>query len=252
MPSLPELFDLDYGDFEDDLDFYQHLAKRTDGPVLELGVGTGRAAIPLAEAGRDVWGIDDDEAMLTQARGKAGRDALRLECADMRDFNMGRSFGLIFAGMGAFHHLLTTEEQQACLRCVAAHLTPDGVFVCDVRPLLFEDWETGETAPLLHDWTRPLGAGGTTVTKLRSVRADAASQIERVTVFYDVSPADGAVHRVTRTVDLRFTTRYEMEELLRSARLEVEQMYGDFELSPFDGGSEYMITVARHAEKESG
>ncbi len=251
LPSLPELFDLDYGDFADDLYFYQQLAKRTEGPVLELGAGTGRAAIPLAAAGFNVWGIDDDEAMLAHARSKAGAEGLRLELADMRDFQFDLQFDVIFAGMGAFHHLLTTDDQQSCLRCVAAHLSPNGVFICDVRPLLFEDWETGGTAPLLHDWTRPLDGTGSTVTKLRSVRADADSQIKHVTVFYDVSPADGSVHRVTRTVDLRFTTRYEMKELLRSAGLEVEQMYGDFELSPLDGNSEYMITVARRAGKES-
>lgn len=254
LPSLPELFDVDYGDFAEDLDFYRQLAKRTDGPVLELGVGTGRVAIPLAADGTDVWGIDDDDAMLEQAQangGAQGVHGIRLERADMRDFTLDQSFGLIYAGMGAFHHLLTRDDQRACLRCVAEHLSPDGIFVCDLRPLLFEDWETGEAAPLLHDWTRYVADFDATVTKLRTESADADSQIKRITVFYDVSPTGGPLHRITKEVDLRFTTRYEMEELLHSAGLIVDQMYGDFDLSPFDGDSEYMITVARHDGKES-
>src|SRR3989304_1317331 len=62
--SLPELFDLDYGDFAEDLPFYENLARRCEGPILELGVGTGRVAIPLARAGFAVWGIDASGAMV--------------------------------------------------------------------------------------------------------------------------------------------------------------------------------------------
>ena len=258
-PEQPELYDLDCGEFADDLPFYENLARRGDGPVLELGTGTGRAAIPLARAGFDVWGIDSSEAMLDRARGKAGDgENPHFISGDMRDFHLDRTFDLIFAGLGAFHHLLTSNDQLACLRCVAEHLAPNGLFVCDLRPLLHEDWEAGESAPLLHDWTRSHPRTGETVTKLRSVRADTALQIKRTTLIYDISSADGAVRhvadggmrRITSEVDVRFTTRYEMEELLRRAGLTLDGIYGDFDLSPYDNDSEYMITVARAANKE--
>ena len=258
-PELPELYDLDCGEFADDLLFYENLARRGDGPVLELGTGTGRAAIPLARAGFDVWGIDSSEAMLDRARGKAGDgENPHFISGDMRDFHLDHTFDLIFAGLGAFHHLLTSNDQLACLRCVAEHLAPNGLFVCDLRPLLHEDWEAGESAPLLHEWTRSHPRTGETVTKLRSVRADTALQIKRTTLIYDISSADGAVRRVadggmrriTAEVDLRFTTRYEMEGLLQRAGLTLDGIYGDFDLSPYDNDSEYMITVARAANKE--
>ncbi len=249
--ELPELYDLDCGEFADDLLFYENLARRGDGPVLELGTGTGRAAIPLARAGFDVWGIDSSEAMLERARCKAeDPENPRFISGDMRDFQLDCTFDLIFAGLGAFHHLLTSSDQLACLRCVADHLSPEGLFVCDLRPLLHEDWEAGESAPLLHDWTRSHPRTGETVTKLRSVRADTALQIKRTTLIYDLSPADGAVRRITAEVDLRFTTRYEMEELLHRAGLTPDGIYGDFDLSPYGSDSEYMITVARAADKE--
>jgi len=247
-PDLPELFDLDYGDFADDLPFYENLARRCEGPLLELGVGTGRVAIPLARAGFSVWGIDASEAMLARARRKAGlelEERLHLLPGDMRGFQLGREFQLIFASLGTFHHLLTPEEQLACLRCVHRHLAPGGLFVCDLRPLLSSDWEVGASLPVLHDWTRVLPGTGETVVKLRSVRADPARQVQHETHLYDLVAVDGAVHRVVATVDLRFTTRYEMEGLLRAAGLEPEHVYGDFDLAPYAEDSEYLITVAR-------
>src|SRR3990172_922944 len=133
--DLAELFDLDYSDFTDDLPFYENLARRSDGPILELGVGTGRVAIHLAHARFEVWGIDVSDEMLARARCKAdlvGR--LRLLSGDMRDFELERTFDLIFAAFGTFHHLLTPEDQLACLSCIRRHLAPGGLFVCDQRP----------------------------------------------------------------------------------------------------------------------
>src|SRR3990172_5166119 len=96
--ELAELFDLDYGDFTDDLSFYEQLARRGEGPVLELGVGAGRVAVHLARAGSEVWGIDSSEAMLARARCKAGpelAERLHLAPGDMRDFELGRRFDLV-------------------------------------------------------------------------------------------------------------------------------------------------------------
>lgn len=251
-PTFPELYDLDVGDFADDLPFYERLAKRADGAILELGVGTGRAAIHLARAGFDVIGIDRSEPMLERARHKACEaqsDTLSLLTGDMRTFELGRRFGLIFAGYGAFHHLLTQDDQLACLRSVERHLQPHGLFVCDLRPFDFEDWDEGESAPLFHDWTRTLQRTGETVTKLRAVRVNLHRQVKQETFLFDRAAADGIVHRLVTTIDLRFTTRYEMEGLLREVGLEVDQIYGDFACAPFDEGSEYMITVARKAAR---
>jgi SAM-dependent methyltransferase len=245
--ELAELVDLDYGDFAEDLPFYEGLAQRTGGPILELGVGTGRVALHLACAGYDVWGIDTSEAMLARAQRKAGdalNHQLHLAGGDMRDFDLGRSFALIYAGYGAFHHLLTPDDQLACLRCVERHLSADGLFVFDLRAFFATDWDAGDSVPLLHDWTRSL-PNGETVTKLRSVRADRAAQVQHETYCYDRVAPDGSVRRVTTTVDLRFSTRYEIEGLLHEAGLELDQLYGDFELSPCNGDSDYMITSAR-------
>lgn len=242
--ELAELFDLDYGDFDDDLPFYESLAQHAGDPILELGVGTGRVALLLARSGYAVWGIDTNEAMLERARCKAGGADLQLACADMRDFDLGRSFALIYAGFGAFHHMLTPDDQVACLRSVERHLAPEGLFVFDLRAIFATDWEGGDSGPLLHDWTRSL-QNGEVVTKLRSVRVDRADQVQHETYYFDRVAAGGLLRRVTTNVDLRFSTRYEIEGLLREAALEVDQLYGDFDLSPYDSDSDLMITIAR-------
>ena len=245
---LAELYDLDIGGFTDDLAFYEQLARAGGGPVLELGVGTGRVAHPLARAGIEVWGIDTNPAMLARAGGQAGTDVskrIRLVPADMRGFRLDRRFALIFAAFGTFHHLLTTDDQLACLRCVERHLTAEGLFVCDLRPVWFADWEEGDSVPLLHEWTRVLGHTGETVMKLRSARADLEQRIQHETHVYDCIAPDGALRRVVTTTGLRYTTPLEMVDLLGAAGLVLERRYGAYDLSPFDDDSELMITVAR-------
>lgn len=251
--GLPELYDLDCGEFSEDLPFYESLARRCEGPALELGVGTGRVAIHLARAGLEVWGLDTSEPMLERARCTAGQNLgkrLRLQHADMRDFDLGRSFELAFAAFGTFHQLLESDDQLACLRCVRRHLAPSGLFAFDLRPWWFAGWEEGTSVPFFHDWTRVFPATGETVIKLRSIRADRARQVQHETHVYDLLAQDGTVRRATAAVDSRFSTRYEVEGLLDAAGLELRQIYGDFELSPFDETSEYMITIARRPAEE--
>jgi SAM-dependent methyltransferase len=246
--DLAELLDIDLGDFSDDLLFYENIARRADGPLLEIGLGAGRVAVPLARAGFEVWGIDTSAAMLDRARCNAGPDLqsrVHLSTGDMCDFDLGRRFAMAYAAFGTFHHLLTPDGQLACLRCVERHLEAGGLFVCDLRPFWHPDWEAGASSPLLHDWTRALPERGETVTKLRSAVADRATQVVSETYIYDRVAQDGTTRRVVTGVDLRFSTRYEMEALLSAAGLHLEQLYGDFDLAPFDENSEYMITVAR-------
>ncbi len=253
-PSLPELIDLDFGDFAEDLPLYEQLAQRCDGPILELGVGTGRVALPLARSGREVWGIDKSAAMLEHARGKASPDVgsrLHLEQADMRDFALDQTFALIFAGAGGFDHLVSPDDQARCLRRVQQHLLPGGIFVCDLRPLLHNSWELGDSVPVFHDWTRKLPDYELTVMKTHSVRADGARQYQLQTNIYDCLREDGEVRRIIDEVDLRFTTQYEMVGLLREAELELEHVYGDYDLGPYDNTSEYMITIARRPEERA-
>lgn len=110
-----------------------HLAGRHGGPVLELGVGSGRLAIPLAAAGVEVHGIDASAAMLERLRAKPGSDAVQVTLGDMAVLDLDRSgpFGVVFAAYNTFFNLPDVESQAACLRRVAQLLAPGGVLVLE-------------------------------------------------------------------------------------------------------------------------
>jgi len=99
------------------------------GPLLELGVGTGRLAVPLAERGREVHGIDLSPAMIEQLRGKDS--AVRGHLADMADFALGQVFSGVYCMASSFFSLTTQEAQISAFKCVEQHLDTDGVFIVD-------------------------------------------------------------------------------------------------------------------------
>ncbi len=138
--SNAEAYDYDLGRAADamgDVPFYLRLARETaekDQSVLELGCGTGRVTIPIAQAGIDVVGLDDAPPMLDVARRKAAAAGVRVRwiTADMASFSLDQRFGLVIIPFRSFLHLLTEAGQLACLRCVYDHLLPGGRFALNV------------------------------------------------------------------------------------------------------------------------
>jgi SAM-dependent methyltransferase len=106
------------------------LASAADGGrALELGIGTGRVAIPLARRGITVRGIDASEAMVAKLHAKAGGAAIDVTLGSFADFSLDTRFPLVFVVFNTFFGLLTQDEQVSCFKAVSRHLTPNGVFV---------------------------------------------------------------------------------------------------------------------------
>jgi SAM-dependent methyltransferase len=101
------------------------------GPVLELGIGTGRVALPLAARGLEVHGIDASPAMVAKLRAKPGGDRIPVTMGDFADVGVSGKYSLIFVVYNTIFGLLTQEDQIRCLRNVAAHLAGDGCFVVE-------------------------------------------------------------------------------------------------------------------------
>jgi SAM-dependent methyltransferase len=99
------------------------------GPAMELGIGTGRVAIPLAEAGVEVHGIDASEAMVAELRSKPGGDGIPVTVGSFADFSLETRFPLVYVVFNTFFSLLTQDEQVSSFQSVARHLTPGGAFV---------------------------------------------------------------------------------------------------------------------------
>jgi SAM-dependent methyltransferase len=244
--ELAELYDLDHAGYEDDLALYEEFARRASTPVLELGVGSGRVALHLAKHGHRVVGIDSSPAMLARLTASLDSDAaarVRLLEADLRRFRLGERFGLIYCALNTFEHLLAAEDQLAALRCVAAHLAPDGIFVFQIRALTSIDW-TDARSPMRLQWMRPHPASGDIITKMSSTSLSPARQLVTDTLIFDRTTADGTLRRRMVEVTLRLTGRFELELLLRHAGLRIASLYGDCDLSPFDDDSDTMVVVA--------
>ena len=135
--AAPRMYDLLFAEREDDVRWYTAVA----GPateVLELGVGTGRIALPLAELGHHVVGVDNAPAMLDSLgarRDKASaavRSRLELHLADATTLRLGRRFGRVFFPFNGIAHCMTLESLEALFATVRAHLAPGGIFAFDV------------------------------------------------------------------------------------------------------------------------
>jgi SAM-dependent methyltransferase len=101
-------------------------------PILELGIGTGRLAIPLAERGLEVWGVDASDAMLARLRAKPGGEGVHTVLGDMAHLDLGGlRFGLVFVAYNTLFNLIDADDQARCLRGVADHLLPGGRFVIE-------------------------------------------------------------------------------------------------------------------------
>jgi len=117
------------GDEAETVAFLERIA--AGGPVLELAIGTGRIALPLAQRGLRVDGIDISEAMVARLRAKPGGDKLAVSIGNYADVPVPGSYRLVYVVFNTIFNLLTQDEQVRCFENVAAHLTPDGAFVVE-------------------------------------------------------------------------------------------------------------------------
>lgn len=102
-----------------------------DGPALELGIGTGRLALPLSAKGVEVHGIDAAESMISRLRAKPGADRITVTQGNFAEVPVDGKFSLVYIAFNTFFALSSQEEQVQCFRNVAAHLAPGGCFVIE-------------------------------------------------------------------------------------------------------------------------
>ncbi len=247
--ELAALYDLVYDDTTDDLSLYEQFARRGSGTSLEICAGSGRVALHLAHNGLPVVALDAAPAMLNRFEARLDattRPLVRLVEGDMRNFDLlPETFDLVFCAFGSFEQLLTTEDQLACLKAAARHLSPNGRFVAELRSLPSIAWDAEPV--LLYEWTRPDPRTGESITKLRSTTAAPSRQITVDTVIFDRTAADGTVRRRQIEVVMRAIGRFEIELLLSRAGLRLADIYGDTALSPYTDESDSMIIVAELA-----
>ena len=122
------MYDIIYGKYTEDIDFYKKEAKKAKGKVLEVGCGTGRIYLELLKEGIDTYGIDISSEMLVELKNKAKSMNLKpkVSAGDMRNFKLGERFALIIVPFRSFLYNLTTDDQLKTLKNFKKHLAPGG------------------------------------------------------------------------------------------------------------------------------
>jgi SAM-dependent methyltransferase len=249
---LAALYDLDTAPLEGgpDVEWFSGLARRTGGPILELGCGTGRVAVPVAQDGHHVVGLDRSGAMLERAERRARRASVEVRWVegDMRAFSFNEAFALIFVAFNSFL-MLGPDDRWACLARVREHLAPRGRVAIDVfQP----DPEVivGKDGGIVDEWHRVDPESGRAVHKFSSSRANVDGVTQRI--WYDEIGDDGAVHRIGGTTTLHYLYRRESELLFSEAGFIIETLHGDYDGNPADATSRKLLIVAKRKERGQG
>lgn len=245
---LPELYDLEHSEFDEDVGLYLNLAEAVGDPILELGCGTGRLLVPLAQAGWRVTGVDRSRPMLDRAAEELRRTAASAKVTlaqaemDQADRAPGGPFGLIVVGLNGLMHLADPARQRAALAAIRRALDPRGQLVID---LVNPDSATVTNADqsVVHEgrWTL---ADGSQVDKFSSRRVQRSDQLIETELWYDRVSPDGAVKRTLSSFPLRYVHRAEIELMLELAGFAEWQVYGGYDLEPFDDGADRLIVTA--------
>jgi SAM-dependent methyltransferase len=249
---LAALYDLDHAPLEGgpDVEWFGGLARRTGGPILELGCGTGRIAVPIAQDGHHIVGLDQSAAMLERAARRARRASVEVRWVegDMRAFSFNESFALIFVAFNSFL-MLGPDDRWACLARMREHLAPRGRVAIDVfQP--DPEVVVGLDGGVIDEWERVDPESDRTVRKFSSSRAN----VDRVTqrIWYDETADDGTVRRVGGTTTLHYLYRREAELLFSEAGFKVETLHGDYDGNPADAQSRKLLIVAKRKERGQG
>jgi SAM-dependent methyltransferase len=247
--TIARFYDAENADKTDDLSFYSDLAGDYGDPILDIGCGTGRVVIHLAQAGHRVHGIDNEAAMLDRAKRKLdvlpqARDRLTLHHGDVLTYELEGTFKLVLLTYNALMHFHKQETQLVLLNRLRQWTDPEGLLVLDL-PNAGETFATQDTEAITLERTFIEPESGHLVMQQAVSVLDRTEQLMRVTWIYDEITGDGIVKRTIAPILFRYYFYPELLLLLRASGFEAQEVYGDVDGSPFEDGAPRMIVLAR-------
>jgi ubiquinone/menaquinone biosynthesis C-methylase UbiE len=219
--------------------FYAHyLALAGDMPktILDMGCGTGRLAVALAERGHRVTGADPSSGMMQVARSRPGSERVTWVDSDAKSLALETRFDLIVMTGNVFQVFLTDEEVRATLRTLRRHLAPGGRLAFETRNPLVEEWR-GWTPALTREIIEVPGVGA---VEVHYDIAEANGAFVTYETHYRFGPNDVAVGRDT----LRFMSQEELAAFLAEAGFTEIAWFGDWDRSPLTATSPEFVIVA--------
>jgi len=240
----PDLYDELLSVSENQLNFYVTLAQRYRGAILELACGSGQLIVPIAAKSAPAFGLDNTPEMLTAARRRADAAGARVEFVqgDMREFEIGQKFSLIFIARNSLLHLSEQSEFAALFRAIRRHLNSDGVFAFDIfNPnLSFGCRPSTERFAVMRKASRLYGE----ITVEATSDYDTVSQVNRATWFISTPEQHD---KWIVPLDLRWIFPQELSSLLAANGFRLERRDGDYSGGDFTSASPLQVCQCRPA-----
>jgi cyclopropane fatty-acyl-phospholipid synthase-like methyltransferase len=243
---IAPFYDVEHAHFDEDLSLYANFAQLCGSPLLELASGSGRLLVPLAREGYELTGVDSSASMLKLAQEALEKAGVAVQCKLVQQhisrLHLGQKFRLAFIALGSFGHVCTRQEQRQTLATVRDHLVTDGRFILDISnaDARYMEHLSGQ---MLHQgtWQRE---DGTMLSHVVSPASSLTKHLLELTHFYEEHRQGEAVRRTVITTHLYLFERNEVELLLEEAGFGITDVYGDYELGPFEHDSPRMIFIA--------
>ena len=208
------------------VDFLAELAG--DGDALELGIGTGRIALPLAKRGIRVHGIDLSEAMVGRLKAKPGAESVDVTIGDFATTTIEGAFSLAYLVFNTINNLTTQDEQVACFRNVAAHLQPAGCFVIEVGVPDLQRLLPGETF-------RPLCVSPT------NIGFDEYDVVSQGLISHHYRVVEGGL--VVLSIPFRYVWPSELDLMAQLAGMTLRERWGGWKREPLTSESTKHVSV---------
>jgi SAM-dependent methyltransferase len=204
------------------------------GTILELAIGTGRVALPLAARGLSVHGIDASEAMIARLRDKPGGDAIPVTIGDFADVPVDGAFDLVFLVFNTLFNLTSQDDQVRCFKNVAQHLTARGVFVVEAYVPDLSRFVDGQAVRAVH-----------VTTDATTLEASVHDPVTQTAMYQYIVITQNGVRLYP--VPMRYAWPSELDLMARLAGLELRHRWGGWDRSPFTASSSKHVSVYARA-----
>jgi SAM-dependent methyltransferase len=247
--TIARYYDAENAHFTDDLPLYSDLAANAAQPILDIGCGSGRVCLHLAQEGYRVTGVDTSAQMLQFAQRKIDAmphlsEVLRLVQSDVMDFSEGE-YGLILLAYNALMHFTSAHSQISLLRHLRSLLADDGLIIIDL-PNAGEAYAAEDEAGIILERSFIEPDTGHLVMQQSVSTLNRAEQLLHVTWIYDEILADGTVKRTLAPLQLRYVFPSELLLMLQLCDLSPQESFGSYDQNPFDEGAErFIVTVGK-------
>lgn len=242
----PAMYDKENENYTEDVRFLEKLAAKTDGVIIDLACGTGRATIPLAEKGHQLIGVDLHSGMLGEAKRKASKLDLPIKWVeqDCTRLDLKIKSNFIFMVGNSFQHFLSNEDQDGLLESVNRHLEMEGIFIFGTR---FPNAEELLSPSGEEYWRTYIDKETNNKVEVYMISSyDALKQIQHnTTIRKFMNSEEEIIDEVRTNISLRFVFPREMERILGANGFEIMSVYKDWKETPINEESNEMIYVCK-------